>query len=530
MQTSIPRNRKIVEVLSITGIMAFFFYANIEFGFLEWAGGELMRLAPESRSWLITLVGSLWIGMLVYSYHRYNQTKLALNALQFLETSISKKELSNPVSGLPNRIGFEHVMNETSLMSEFPNWSILAIEVSNIESVRNVYGRSVGDSIENRIGQCLGEIGNEHEFIAHDDQSIFWVVVACESKDEVDFRVEQIVETIALKMGRGFTVQDETIKIEPKFARIDDDFCKAVDMAAERGAVARRITYLFEHFAMKADANIAVFDNSMEISMHRQIKIENGLHQAIQKGEIVPYFQPFVDMKNHNLLGFEILARWLHPEEEMIPPYEFISVAERRGILGEMTASLLEQACIAARNWRDDLFLAINISPTDLHDDTLATKVLDILERTGIDPGRLEIEITEDALIEKMKNVEGVVSRLKEHGISLAIDDFGIGYSSLNHLRSLPFDKIKIDRSFVQDIETDMESKSIVKSVIALSKSLGMRTTAEGIESNKSYSILQKFGCVIGQGYLLAKPLPEDEISAFLKDFDDRQENFSKAA
>ena len=208
----------------------------------------------------------------------------------------------------------------------------------------------------------------------------------------------------------------------------------------------------------------------------------------------------------------------------------FIPIAEEIGVLPALTVSVFRQACEAAKSWPDMLRLAVNISPTDLRDAAVVEKLMAILGETGIAPSRIEIEITENAFIEEADAIAEALSKVKECGISISIDDFGTGYSSLHHLRILPFDKIKIDQSFIKEMETDSESKAIVEAIIALGASLGLQTTAEGVELVQNEGALEKLGCAIGQGFLFARPLPASEVMGFLNNYGREVEKVLEAA
>ena len=229
-------------------------------------------------------------------------------------------------------------------------------------------------------------------------------------------------------------------------------------------------------------------------------------------------------------MGFEILARWEHPEQGLIMPDVFIPVAEESGALHALTLHMLKLACQAARDWPKDLSLAINVSPTDLRNDSMIEAFLQILKETGIEKQRIEIEITENAFIGESGDIADTISKFKQEGMSISIDDFGTGYSSLHHLRVLSFDKIKIDRSFINSMHTDPESHEIVKTIVALGKSLGLPTTAEGIEIDDNRDLLNEMGCATGQGYLYARPLPACDVSEFINSFDNSIEADNQVA
>jgi EAL domain-containing protein (putative c-di-GMP-specific phosphodiesterase class I) len=218
-------------------------------------------------------------------------------------------------------------------------------------------------------------------------------------------------------------------------------------------------------------------------------------------------------MPDNSVHGFEILARWYHPEKGMLPPDAFIQIAEETGLITELSYELLRQACLDARNWPSNLTLSINISQHQLKDLLLAERLLAILAQTKFDPARLEVEVTETALTSDIEAARVNLGALQSAGVSVALDDFGTGYSSLAHLRDIKFDRIKIDRSFVQSLGECAESGKIIDAVLALGRSLGVRTTAEGIESAMDSQWLAERGCTDGQGFYFGKPMPASAVN-----------------
>jgi predicted signal transduction protein with EAL and GGDEF domain len=259
------------------------------------------------------------------------------------------------------------------------------------------------------------------------------------------------------------------------------------------------------------------FQQSMDREVHERAQLETDLRRAIASGQIVPFFQPLVDLKTQRLTGLEVLSRWQHPERGLINPAAFIPVAEDTGQIQALTLAVLRQALGAARDWDPTLTIAVNIAPQQLKDATLGDTLEAVLREQDFPPQRLEIEITENALIGDLALARSVLHDLKARGMRVALDDFGTGYSSLSHLSELPFDKIKIDRSFVQSMNERPHSASIVNAVIALGHSLQLATTAEGIETEAHAQALRRLGCGSGQGFLYAKPLPADEVPLLLQ-------------
>lgn len=239
---------------------------------------------------------------------------------------------------------------------------------------------------------------------------------------------------------------------------------------------------------------------------------ESTLKSALQEGQIVPYFQPLVDLSTGTVSGFEVLARWLHPVRGLVSPMEFIPMAERTGLIGELTEALLAQASVAATAWPKNLMLSVNISPLQLREVSLPERIRAAVQRGGFPLSRLILEITESALLEDLALVRPIAEELKAFGIRLALDDFGTGYSSLRYLHELPIDELKIDAGFVRSMTYQRESRKIVAAIIGLGRSLHLATVAEGIESQAQADMLRALGCDIGQGWLFGPPVPEDQI------------------
>jgi diguanylate cyclase (GGDEF)-like protein len=258
------------------------------------------------------------------------------------------------------------------------------------------------------------------------------------------------------------------------------------------------------------------FDREMERKLNDRNDLESGLRAAIPAGQIVPFFESQVDLATGRLIGFEVLARWLHPTQGLISPDRFIPVAEETGLIGELSLSIMRQAFDAARDWDPGLSLSVNIAPQQLRDAWLAQKIIKATVEAGFAPNRLEVEITESALFDNLALAQSIIGSLKNQGVRVALDDFGTGYSSLAHLRALPFDRIKIDKSFVLSLLDSADSAAIVKAIIGLGDSLNLSVTAEGIENSAIAERLAALGCAKGQGWSYGKPASVGDIRRML--------------
>jgi EAL domain-containing protein (putative c-di-GMP-specific phosphodiesterase class I) len=257
----------------------------------------------------------------------------------------------------------------------------------------------------------------------------------------------------------------------------------------------------------------------MDRELRNRARLEHDLRIAIVNDEILPFYQPLVSLPHRDLLGFEILARWPRPDGS-IPPDVFIPIAEDTGLIADLTYRILKLACLDAKKWPSPLMLSLNVSPSQLKDCEFPQRVLAILVETGFPPQRLELEITESAIMEDVEVAKATLTSLHNMGVSIALDDFGTGQSSLSHLRELRLDKIKIDRSFVLSMRNNDDSRKLVDAILGIGKSLGLPTTAEGIELEEDANWLAQHGCTYGQGYLFGKAMPAAEITGFLRSED----------
>jgi EAL domain-containing protein (putative c-di-GMP-specific phosphodiesterase class I) len=255
------------------------------------------------------------------------------------------------------------------------------------------------------------------------------------------------------------------------------------------------------------------FDPGMDAQARARRQLEVDLRQAISAGALEVHYQPCVDLKDNRITGCEALVRWRHPQRGMISPAEFIPIAEETGLINELGEQVLATACAEAATWPEDIRLAVNVSPVQFKSGTLALKIMSVLAASGLAASRLELEITEAVLIRDDEAALAILHQLRAIGVRIALDDFGTGYSSLSYLQRFPFDKIKVDRSFVKDIsETGGGSSHIVQAVVNIAAAQHMTTTAEGVETEAQRELLRKLGCTEMQGYLFSAPKPASEV------------------
>src|SRR5260221_4997922 len=272
--------------------------------------------------------------------------------------------------------------------------------------------------------------------------------------------------------------------------------------------ILRRADIAMDHARTGRVARPVWFDEGMERALIAHGEIEQGIRFALEHGQFVPHFEPQVDLGTGEIVGFEVLARWIHPLSGTIGPDVFIPIAEEIGLIGRLSEQVIGEALRQAASWDPEIKISVNISPFQFADGWLAQRIVKTLAETGFPAERLVIEITEGSLFADLELARSIVTSLKNQGIRLALDDFGTSFSSLAHLRSLPFDIIKIDRTFVTNIDAKRESSAIVKAVTTLAAALHVPVCVEGIENEETYRTVVRLGCQIGQGWDFGKPMP----------------------
>ena len=516
-ETRKPRSG-LIEVACIASIVVVALMAEVSFGVYSTIAAATLDFAPWMRSYALAIFASLWLGFYVYSYARKRELGQAIRQLQDTEQAFEDYKISDPVTGLPNRAGFELVSDQRLKDASGHNFVMLAIEVTNMEAMAVVHSREAANEMMMRLADSVFLTILPTDYVACTER-YFYLFSADLDPTAAQARMDAVIGRTMQQAAIGH--QSANSKLHPTlaFALMDIGEPGKLGQIWSGREVLHRLDFLLHAARRNGHGAIKRYGIDIEEEMTRRTIIEACLGDAIHNQEIVPHFQPLIDLSGGNVAGVEVLARWTHPMLGTVAPVEFIPIAEETGLLRSMTLSLVRQACRAAKTWPSDIKLAFNISPSDLRDEMASDALLDVLDETGIDKSRIELEITENALIEQVDAVNRSLTKFKEHGISIAIDDFGTGYSSLFHLRSLPFDKIKIDQSFVRDMDTCAENQKIVRTIIALAQSLGLKTTAEGIEGEECEAMLNELGCSIGQGYLFARALPASEIGNYIADF-----------
>jgi diguanylate cyclase (GGDEF)-like protein len=409
------------------------------------------------------------------------------------------------LTDLPNRAMFhEHLRQELATIARGEQLAVHYIDIDEFKSVNDALGHLVGDELLKSVAASLRRCAGEDDFVARLGGDEFAIVQrALTSVDRVTDLVSRVFAAIRAPyfcMGHQLTTDASIgIALAPGHGTALDQVLKNADLAMYAAKSAGRRTFRF-------------FEPEMDARVRERRLLEIDLRHTIAHGGLEVYYQPCLSLKDDTITGCEALVRWNHPERGMVSPAEFIPIAEDTGLINEIGEWVLTTACRDAASWPDDIRLAVNVSPAQFKSGTLALKVMAALAATNLPASRLELEITEAVLIRDDDTALAILHQLRALGVRIALDDFGTGYSSLSYLHRFPFDKIKIDRCFVNDLARPDGSASIVQAVVNLAASRRMSTTAEGVETEEQQRLLRTLGCSEMQGWLFSAAKPANKI------------------
>jgi diguanylate cyclase (GGDEF)-like protein len=429
-----------------------------------------------------------------------------------IPTETPEFAFTDPLTGLGNRRRFSDKVDR--LLSDRADdpapFTIGIVDLDGFKPINDLFGRRAGDDILQQVAMRLHAAVDSTSAVARigaDEFAFLWPLVF--SEETAYERAKTLIEILSAPYDVGQRMARLSASVGCSLFHSGDETTEILLSKAE--------TALYQ--AKRSGRGIVViYTREMEEAAKRVTRIEQALRRAVAAQEVEPHFQPIVDLKNRQTIGFETLARWTDRDLGPISPGIFVPIAEERGIIGPLSQLVLRKATEAAREWPEQLFLSFNLSPSQLVDHNTGLHILSILERTRFDPRRLEIEITETGLMTDPASAEKIVNDLRRVGIRVSLDDFGTGQSSLGRLRQFSFDKLKIDRAFVASILDDRPSEHIIRAILAMCEGLGMDAVAEGIEDEGQAERLVQFGCSGGQGFLFGRPRDADATLDFLRE------------
>src|SRR6202012_1156073 len=498
------------EKLSIKSLQAFDSAA-------PWAG-SLSNDEQAARTWKHVKADGTLIDLAIYSNHLvYNdQPAILLALMDITERKRAEARLAflaqhDGLTGLPNRNLLRQQMDEILLHSRrsAEKVAVLVLGLDNFKSVNDTLGHGVGDKLLRGVAKRLRSTLREEDVLARLNSDEFAIIQTGMSRPEdavlLSRRLLEAIGDPYLLDGHSVVIGATIgIAMAPGDGDDSEKLLKNADMALSRAKTESRGTFSF-------------FQAGMDAPAQSRRKIELALLDPLPPCEVRrPSYQPRVARSGGRITGLEALVRWPHPERGMVSPGEFIPVAEETGLINGLGGLMLRRSCMDAALWPDGVSVGVNLSPLQFRVGNLPSVVMDALKQSGLPATRLELEITETLLLEKSGQVLATLHALRALGVRISMDDFGTGYSSLSYLRSFPFDKIKIDQSFVRDLAANRDAQAIVRSIISLGIGLGVTITAEGVETEAELSCLRAEGCHEGQGFLFSCARPNADIVSLL--------------
>ena len=466
------------------------------------AGGKILWSALP---FIAAAIGGfvLFAGLMIHYMRR------TARALATGETQLRHLALHDPICGLPNRIYFgerlETVIEEVRRGG--PTAAVFYIDLDHFKDVNDTLGHHIGDELILNVTQRLSRIVRGDDLVSRLGGDEFAIITLCSSDS---YSLQAMAGRIISAVCAPYAISGHNIIIGASIG------IAAIDRRARDAGDILRYADMALYRAKNEGRNRAcIYDAAMDADLSNRRLLEGDLLHAIQNDGLGAAYQPIVNASGDSMVGVEALARWTHPTIGVIPPVEFIPIAEHSGLIVELGAWMLRRACLDGRNW-PGLTVAVNVSPLQFRRSDFVELVERVLKETDFDANRLELELTESTLLGNLESAELSMLRLKAIGVRFALDDFGTGYSSLQYLRRFPFDKLKIDSSFVRSIETAPDAAAIVHAVVSLGRGLGMKVTAEGVENAEQHLFLRAAGVHSMQGYRFGRPGPASAVDARL--------------
>ena len=419
------------------------------------------------------------------------------------------------LTGLPNRRLLNDRLRHAIKHSERNGllMAVLFIDCDRFKIINDSLGHVVGDSLLISIANRLKEDVRSSDTVCRVSGDEFVIVLEeVEELADIDHITQKILDSISephhLEGHKVFTTVSIGIAVYPVDNKSANELMSSADIA-------------MYHSKKNGGNQYEYFNADMNTRSKQRLTLEQDLHEALENDELEVYYQPLVDInEQRNIIGMEALLRWHHPYQALIPPSEFIGIAEDTGLIIPIGEWVLMTACKQVKKWEDQglgkISINVNLSPRQFVDVNLVSTVQNIINDTGIDPNQLDLEITESTSMLTIKKTIDVLHKLKDLGVQVSIDDFGTGYSSLSYLQRMPIDNLKIDRSFIKNIHEIENDRTFVKTIVKMAHTLGMTVIAEGVEIEEQLSILKGMDCEIAQGYLFSKPLPAEDIVSLL--------------
>ena len=455
--------------------------------------------AMQAMAIAVAMMTMIIIGAVLASYLIDTQNRA--QALDQLE----KMALSDSLTGLANRASYNDHLGMRAKLADNggQKFALAAIDLDRFKEINDIHGHSAGDEALQILAQRMRDFNDGSLFIARVGGDEFSLIVTADNRNDL----RKLLMRLRAELLKPFEVAGTTLSVGASIG-----VCIYPDDAASTQALVNNTDLALYRAKTEITDKICFFDNVMDEAVRSRRELAAELRQAMENDQLEVYYQVQTRVSDSSVTGYEALLRWNHPMRGFIPPCEFIPLAEESGLILQLGEWALRTACQQAPKLGDNIKIAVNLSPIQFLHPNLPGMVSDILAETGMPPQRLELELTESAIIHDKERTLRQLEAIRAMGVSIALDDFGTGYSSLDTLRAFPFDKIKLDRTFMTELATSQQARSIIRAVLALGKSLNIPVLAEGIETEDQLSILHEEGCDAVQGYLLGRPAPLTDI------------------
>ena len=456
------------------------------------------------------------IAIIIFGWSRYRQLCDEIKLRKRAERQARLLAETDPLTGYLNRRSFNTGVAKLLADNQVEDRAVvlMMIDLDNFKQINDYNGHKTGDLLLQECARRISASLPQQAVIGRIGGDEFAVALAFDTgRDEF---LDQVAESLVDRMSRPIAIDTLLLEVTASVGLARSDLLGIDDELPDARTLLERADIAMYHAKRRGRNSYYWFEAQMADEMRFRSEIEHGIRQGIPRQEFVPFYEQQIELQTGKLIGFEMLARWDSPKFGIVAPDLFIPIAEEIGAIADLSESVISQALEDAKTWDDHLTLSVNISPMQLRDPWFAQKLIKLLIEAKFPPHRLEIEITESCLHQNIAQVRSLITSLKNQGIKVSLDDFGTGYSSLAQLRSLPFDRIKIDRSFVSSLVDNKDSAAIVNAIAQLGKGLDMPITAEGIENGAVLERLMEFGSITGQGYYYGRPQPAREVSEWL--------------
>lgn len=473
----------------------------------------MLQRHDHSHFWLNIVLSPVGGGLLQGVAHD-------VSALKEAEADARRQAMTDPLTGLANRASLEHLLGTRirhSLQHATPGFTLLHIDLDKFRQVTEGIGVPAGDEILRVVARRLGALVKGNDTLARLSADIFAVILQNLSDDET---IDKIIDRLMVSLRQPYLFDGSPIQLTASIG-----ITLFPNDAADAPSLLRNAELACDKAKNAGGNQSAFFAPNLAEAAEQRRHLESDLRLAVRNAQFELYCQPIADLASRRVSGAEGLIRWRHPERGLVPPDRFIPIAEQTGLINEIGLWVIDTACRQLAQWQDagiTCYLSVNVSGRQIPNGLPPSAIADAMRRHGVAPERLALEITEGVLLNNIAEAQAWLQVIKQLGLRVYLDDFGTGYSSLSYLKRFPLDTLKIDRSFIQDMQAGNSEHSLVEAIIAMARSLGLTVVAEGVENAEQLQMLSQMGCHYAQGYHLARPLPPADFTHAAKEIDRR--------